>query len=102
MHSVNLSAQNHWSEGNFSLTVYIKINVVYFNSRHIFAISFMSNITRIMGFSLTFFSDDSKFGQRMLEKFGWSKGVGLGKNKQGIAENIKVQHKVTPTGIQLF
>lgn len=55
-----------------------------------------------MGFSLTFFSDDSKFGQRMLEKFGWSKGVGLGKNKQGIAENIKVQHKVTPTGIQLF
>lgn len=43
-------------------------------------------------------SDDSKFGQRMLEKFGWSKGTGLGKNKQGISENIRVQHKVTPTG----
>jgi hypothetical protein len=46
--------------------------------------------------------DDSKFGQRMLEKFGWSKGAGLGKNKQGIAENIKIQHKVTPTGIKCF
>lgn len=34
----------------------------------------------------------------MLEKFGWSKGSGLGKNKQGISENIKVQQKVTPTG----
>ncbi|XP_022173608.1 PIN2/TERF1-interacting telomerase inhibitor 1-like [Myzus persicae] len=44
-------------------------------------------------------SDDSKFGQRMLEKFGWSKGSGLGKNKQGISENIKVIHKVQPTGL---
>jgi len=44
-------------------------------------------------------NDDSKFGQRMLEKFGWSKGSGLGKNHQGISENIKIQHKVTPTGL---
>lgn len=35
----------------------------------------------------------------MLEKFGWTKGSGLGKNKQGISENIRVQHKVNPTGI---
>lgn len=35
----------------------------------------------------------------MLEKFGWSKGSGLGKNEQGISENIRVQHKVVPTGI---
>lgn len=34
----------------------------------------------------------------MLEKFGWSKGNGLGKNEQGISEIIRVQHKVTPTG----
>lgn len=46
--------------------------------------------------------DDSKFGQRMLEKFGWSKGSGLGKNEQGISEIIKVQHKVTPTGINVL
>ncbi|XP_060870241.1 PIN2/TERF1-interacting telomerase inhibitor 1-like [Metopolophium dirhodum] len=57
MHSINLSAQNHWT------------------------------------------NDDSKFGQRMLEKFGWSKGSGLGKNKQGISENIRVDHKVHPTGL---
>jgi len=49
-----------------------------------------------------FFSDDSKFGQRMLEKFGWSKGSGLGKNKQGISENIRVEHKVKPTGTEDF
>lgn len=52
-------------------------------------------VKRLMHSSI---SDDSKFGQRMLEKFGWSKGTGLGKNKQGISENIRVQHKVTPTG----
>lgn len=53
-------------------------------------------------FKTRFISDDSKFGQRMLEKFGWSKGTGLGKNKQGIAQPIRVQHKVTPTGIKFF
>lgn len=38
----------------------------------------------------------------MLEKFGWSKGSGLGKNKQGISENIRVEHKVQPTGNSLI
>lgn len=37
---------------------------------------------------ITFFtnliSDDSKFSQRMLAKFGWIKGSGIGKNKQVI------------------
>lgn len=45
-----------------------------------------------------FESDDSKFGQRMLEKFGWSKGCGLGKNKQGISENLRVEQKLHATG----
>ncbi|CAH1720368.1 unnamed protein product [Aphis gossypii] len=44
-------------------------------------------------------NDDSKFGQRMLEKFGWSKGSGLGKNKQGISENIRVDQKLHSTGL---
>lgn len=56
---------------------------------------------KYFNFIILFISDDSKFGQRMLEKFGWSKGSGLGKNEQGIAENIRVQHKVTPTGISV-
>jgi len=49
-------------------------------------------------FLFFFESDDSKFGQRMLEKFGWSKGSGLGKNKQGISENIRVDQKLHSTG----
>jgi len=35
----------------------------------------------------------------MLEKFGWNKGSGLGKNQQGISDNIKVQHKVNLNGM---
>ena len=30
----------------------------------------------------------SKFGTRMLEKMGWEKGLGLGKNKDGMTECI--------------
>ncbi|KAM9622104.1 PIN2/TERF1-interacting telomerase inhibitor 1 isoform 1-T1 [Trichechus inunguis] len=38
-------------------------------------------------------NDDSKFGQRMLEKMGWSKGKGLGAQEQGATDHVKVQVK---------
>ncbi|XP_041109278.1 PIN2/TERF1-interacting telomerase inhibitor 1 [Polyodon spathula] len=43
--------------------------------------------------------DESKFGQKMLEKMGWSKGKGLGAQEQGATENIKVQMKNNSLGL---
>ncbi|EFN69541.1 Pin2-interacting protein X1 [Camponotus floridanus] len=43
--------------------------------------------------------DSNKFGQRMLEKMGWTKGKGLGVNEQGITEYINVSHKNDTAGI---
>ncbi|XP_060040907.1 PIN2/TERF1-interacting telomerase inhibitor 1 [Erinaceus europaeus] len=44
-------------------------------------------------------NDESKFGQRMLEKMGWSKGKGLGAQEQGATEHIKVQVKNNQLGL---
>nr|XP_057912724.1 PIN2/TERF1-interacting telomerase inhibitor 1 [Doryrhamphus excisus] len=38
-------------------------------------------------------NDDSRFGQKMLERMGWSKGKGLGKGEQGEVDHIKVKIK---------
>ncbi|KAM8832085.1 PIN2/TERF1-interacting telomerase inhibitor 1 [Spinachia spinachia] len=37
--------------------------------------------------------DESKFGQKMMERMGWSKGKGLGRSEQGSTDNIKVKVK---------
>ncbi|KAL4630505.1 PIN2/TERF1-interacting telomerase inhibitor 1 [Arapaima gigas] len=44
-------------------------------------------------------NDESKFGQKMLEKMGWSKGKGLGKDEQGATEHIKVKVKNNSLGL---
>ncbi|XP_053434444.1 PIN2/TERF1-interacting telomerase inhibitor 1 isoform X2 [Nycticebus coucang] len=44
-------------------------------------------------------NDDSKFGQRMLEKMGWSKGKGLGAQEQGATDPIRVQVKNNHLGL---
>ena len=38
-------------------------------------------------------ADDNKYGQKMLEKFGWSQGKGLGANESGRLEHVKLQYK---------
>ncbi|KFP87306.1 PIN2/TERF1-interacting telomerase inhibitor 1, partial [Acanthisitta chloris] len=43
--------------------------------------------------------DESKFGQKMLEKMGWSKGKGLGAQEQGNPEHIRVKVKNNMLGL---
>ncbi|KAL6268452.1 hypothetical protein P5V15_001587 [Pogonomyrmex californicus] len=43
--------------------------------------------------------DSNKFGQKMLEKMGWTKGKGLGANEQGITEFSNVSYKNDTSGI---
>jgi len=44
-------------------------------------------------------ADQNKFGQKMLEKMGWTKGKGLGANEQGVAEySIKSMQKNCTSG----
>ncbi|XP_013403771.1 PIN2/TERF1-interacting telomerase inhibitor 1 [Lingula anatina] len=44
-------------------------------------------------------NDESKFGQKMLEKMGWQKGKGLGANESGITEHVKVNLKSDNKGV---
>ncbi|NWI74819.1 PINX1 inhibitor, partial [Dryoscopus gambensis] len=44
-------------------------------------------------------NDDSRFGQKMLEKMGWSKGKGLGAQEQGNPEHIRVKVKNDVLGL---
>lgn len=43
--------------------------------------------------------DSNKFGQKMLEKMGWTSGKGLGANEQGITEHVRVSYKDDAAGI---
>ncbi|XP_031836226.2 uncharacterized protein LOC116428576 [Nomia melanderi] len=43
--------------------------------------------------------DSEKFGQKMLEKMGWSSGKGLGVNEQGVTEHVRVPFKNDTAGI---
>uniref|UniRef100_A0A3Q2GS21 PIN2 (TERF1) interacting telomerase inhibitor 1 n=1 Tax=Cyprinodon variegatus TaxID=28743 RepID=A0A3Q2GS21_CYPVA len=47
----------------------------------------------------TWSNDDNKFGQKMLERMGWSKGKGLGRSEQGSTDHIKVKVKNNNYGL---
>ncbi|XP_046576940.1 PIN2/TERF1-interacting telomerase inhibitor 1-like isoform X2 [Haliotis rubra] len=44
-------------------------------------------------------NDDSKFGQKMLERMGWSKGKGLGAKENGQVEHVKISFKNDQKGV---
>ncbi|XP_049885673.1 PIN2/TERF1-interacting telomerase inhibitor 1-like [Pectinophora gossypiella] len=44
-------------------------------------------------------NDSSKFGQRMLEKMGWSEGKGLGAKENGIVEHVVARYKNDDKGL---
>ena len=43
----------------------------------------------------------SAFGKKILEKFGWKEGEGLGKNKSGITDVIQVKRREENKGEEL-
>ena len=45
------------------------------------------------------FTEDDKFGQKMLENMGWSRGKGLGANEDGITDHINVKVKSNKHGM---
>ncbi|XP_068580806.1 PIN2/TERF1-interacting telomerase inhibitor 1 [Cebidichthys violaceus] len=47
----------------------------------------------------TWSKDDSKFGQKLMERMGWSKGKGLGRSEQGNTDHIKVKVKNNHYGL---
>nr|XP_021191072.2 PIN2/TERF1-interacting telomerase inhibitor 1-like [Helicoverpa armigera] len=44
-------------------------------------------------------NDSTKFGQRMLEKMGWSEGKGLGAKENGIVEHVVARYKNDERGL---
>ncbi|XP_054617563.1 PIN2/TERF1-interacting telomerase inhibitor 1 [Dunckerocampus dactyliophorus] len=44
-------------------------------------------------------NDNSKIGQKLMERMGWSKGKGLGKSEQGATDHIKVKIKNNHHGL---
>eukprot|EP00058_Branchiostoma_floridae_P006534 XP_002592022.1 hypothetical protein BRAFLDRAFT_280656 [Branchiostoma floridae] len=44
-------------------------------------------------------NDDSKFGQKILEKMGWQKGKGLGAKEDGMTQHVKASLKFDQTGL---
>jgi Pin2-interacting protein X1 len=49
--------------------------------------------------SLNYDTDDTKIGQKLLEKMGWAKGKGLGREEQGDLEPIRLKYKNDAEGV---
>ncbi|KIH54446.1 g-patch domain protein [Ancylostoma duodenale] len=44
-------------------------------------------------------NDDQKFSRKLMEKMGWSEGDGLGRNRQGNADHVKLKANYTGKGL---
>jgi len=44
-------------------------------------------------------NDESKFGQKLMEKMGWEKGSGLGAKQDGMVDHITLKHKDNNKGV---
>ncbi|TKR93369.1 hypothetical protein L596_007841 [Steinernema carpocapsae] len=44
-------------------------------------------------------NDNEKFGQKLMEKMGWSEGKGLGLKEQGMSDNLKLKANHTAKGL---
>ncbi|CAB3404401.1 unnamed protein product [Caenorhabditis bovis] len=49
--------------------------------------------------NLTWKNDDQKFSKKLMEKMGWSEGDGLGRNRQGNSEAIKLKANYSGKGL---
>ena len=48
--------------------------------------------------NLLFLTDEDKFGQKLMEKMGWSKGKGLGAKEDGKVQHIAASMKFDNRG----
>lgn len=48
---------------------------------------------------LNWAQNENKFGQKLMEKMGWTAGKGLGTNEDGMTEHIKVRVKSDNRGV---
>uniref|UniRef100_A0A8R1DRK6 G-patch domain-containing protein n=1 Tax=Caenorhabditis japonica TaxID=281687 RepID=A0A8R1DRK6_CAEJA len=49
--------------------------------------------------NLTWKNDDQKFSKKLMEKMGWSEGDGLGRNRQGNADAVKLKANHSGKGL---
>lgn len=86
-------------DGKFSSVSYSQNMECYdskFQSKNPTVLTLKANSKRQSRHSV---SDSNRFGTKMLEKMGWSKGKGLGANLDGQLEFIKVSHKGDQKGV---
>lgn len=57
------------------------------------------SVPNVSVYTCVLVTDSSKFGQRMLEKMGWSKGKGLGANEDGMTEPIRQSGRIAQEGL---
>ncbi|CAA92701.1 G-patch domain-containing protein [Caenorhabditis elegans] len=49
--------------------------------------------------NLTWKNDDQKLSKKLMEKMGWSEGDGLGRNRQGNADSVKLKANTSGRGL---